>query len=328
MTLIRLKIFVFALAILANLAIPIGANAADPYPTKPIKMIVGFNAGGATDIIARIVSQKLSESLGQVIVVENRPGATGIIGSEVVAKSPPDGYTLLMVTAGTHAINSSLYKDLPYDPVKDFVHINFIATAPNILIVNNSVPARNVKELINLAKGKPGQLTFASAGSGSTIHLSGEMFKSMANVDLTHIPYKGSSQAMTDLLGERVTMMFDSISSAVPRIKTNKVQPLAVTSAKRSLALPDVPTIAEAGVPGYESTAWFGVVAAANTPKEIVTKLNVEMNKVLAIPEVRERLLALGTEPVGGTPEQFTAHIKSEVIKWKKVIEDSGIKPD
>jgi len=328
MTLIRLKIFVFALAILANLAIPIGANAADPYPTKPIKMIVGFNAGGATDIIARIVSQKLSESLGQVIMVENRPGATGIIGSEVVAKSPPDGYTLLMVTAGTHAINSSLYKDLPYDPVKDFVHINFIATAPNILIVNNSVPARNVKELINLAKGKPGQLTFASAGSGSTIHLSGEMFKSMANVDLTHIPYKGSSQAMTDLLGERVTMMFDSISSAVPRIKTNKVQPLAVTSAKRSLALPDVPTIAEAGVPGYESTAWFGVVAAANTPKEIVTKLNVEMNKVLAIPEVRERLLALGTEPVGGTPEQFTAHIKSEVIKWKKVIEDSGIKPD
>jgi tripartite-type tricarboxylate transporter receptor subunit TctC len=261
-------------------------------------------------------------------MVENRPGATGIIGSEVVAKSPPDGYTLLMVTAGTHAINSSLYKDLPYDPVKDFVHINFIATAPNILIVNNSVPARNVKELINLAKGKPGQLTFASAGSGSTIHLSGEMFKSMANVDLTHIPYKGSSQAMTDLLGERVTMMFDSISSAVPRIKTNKVQPLAVTSAKRSLALPDVPTIAEAGVPGYESTAWFGVVAAANTPKEIVTKLNVEMNKVLAIPEVRERLLALGTEPVGGTPEQFTAHIKSEVIKWKKVIEDSGIKPD
>jgi tripartite-type tricarboxylate transporter receptor subunit TctC len=310
------------------LALPALARAADPYPTKPIKMIVAFSAGGATDVIARIVSQKLSESLGQSVVVDNRPGATGIIGTDIVAKSPADGYTLLMVTAGTHAINASLFKDLPYDPVKDFVHINFTATAPNVLIVNNSVPANDVKSLIKLAKDKPGTLTYGSAGSGSTLHLSGELFETMAVVDLTHIPYKGGAPAMTDLLGERLTMMFDSISSAVPRIKTGKVRALGVTSAKRSVALPDVPTIAEAGVPGYDSTAWFGVVAAANTPKEIVNKLNAEINKVLANPEVREKLYGLGTEPAGGTPEQFSAHVKSEVEKWRKVVVDSNVKPD
>lgn len=325
---IRQTAIALTLAILANLAIPIGGHAAEPYPSKPIKMIVAFNAGGATDIIARIVGQKLSESLGQSVVVDNRPGATGIIGSEMVAKSAPDGYTLLMVTAGTHAINSSLFKDLPYDPVKDFVHINFTATAPNVLIVNNSVPVNNVKALIKLAKEKPGQLTFGSAGSGSTLHLSGELFKSMASVDITHVPYKGSAPAMTDLLGERLTMMFDSISSAVPRIKAGKVRPLAVTSGKRSAAMPDVPTIAEAGVPDYEATAWFGVVAAANTPKEIVAKLNAEINKALTSADVKEKLFSLGTEPVGGTPEQFTAHVKSEVAKWRKVVKDSGVKVD
>jgi len=316
------------LAIVTIWAAPIGGHAADPYPSKPIKMIVAFNAGGATDIIARIVSQKLSEGLGQSVVVDNRPGATGIVGTEMVAKSAPDGYTLLMVTAGTHAINASLFKNLPYDPVKDFVHINFTATAPNVLIVNNSVPANSVKDLIKLAKEKPGQLTFGSAGSGSTLHLSGELFKSMAGVDITHVPYKGGAPAMTDMLGERLTMMFDSISQAVPHIKAGKVRALAVTSAKRSESLPNVPTIAEAGVPGYESTAWFGVVAAASTPKEIVTKLNIEINKALADPEVKEKLLALGTEPVGGTPEQFTAHVTAEVVKWAKVVEASGAKAD
>jgi tripartite-type tricarboxylate transporter receptor subunit TctC len=325
---IRQTAIALTLAIFAILAAPIGGYTADPYPSKPIKMIVAFNAGGATDIIARIVSQKLSESLGQTVIVDNRPGATGIVGTEMVAKSAPDGYTLLMVTAGTHAINASLFKNLPYDPVKDFVHINFTATAPNVLIVNNSVPANSVKDLIKLAKEKPGQLTFGSAGSGSTLHLSGELFKSMAGVDITHVPYKGGAPAMTDMLGERLTMMFDSISQAVPHIKAGKVRALAVTSAKRSQSLPDVPTIAEAGVPGYESTAWFGVVAAASTPKEIVTKLNTEINKALADPEVKEKLLALGTEPVGGTPEQFTAHVTAEVAKWAKVVEASGAKVD
>jgi tripartite-type tricarboxylate transporter receptor subunit TctC len=325
---IRKTAIAFTLAIFSMAAAPIGGNAADPYPSKPIKMIVAFNAGGATDIIARIVSQKLSESLGQSVLVDNRPGATGIVGTEMVAKSAPDGYTLLMVTAGTHAINASLFKKLPYDPVKDFVHINLTATAPNILIVNNSVPAKSVKELITLAKEKPGQLTFGSAGSGSTLHLSGELFKSMAGVNITHVPYKGGAPAMTDLLGERLTMMFDSISQAVPHIKAGKVRALAVTSAKRSQALPDIPTIAEAGVPGYESIAWFGVVAAANTPKEIVARLNAEINKALADTEVKKKLFELGTEPVGETPERFTAHVKSEVAKWAKVVEASGAKVD
>lgn len=304
------------------------AHAADAYPSKPIKMIVAFNAGGATDIIARIVSQKLSDSLGQSVVVDNRPGATGIVGTEMVAKSPPDGYTLLMVTAGTHAINASLFKNLPYDPVKDFVHINWTAVAPNVLIVNNSVPATNVQELIKLAKEKPGQLTFGSAGSGSTLHLSGEEFKYMAGIDITHVPYKGGAPAMTDLLGGRLTMMFDSISQAVPHIKAGKVRALAVTGAKRVAALPDVPTIAEAGVTGYNSNAWFGVVAAANTPKDIVAKLNAEINKALTDPEVKEKLVSLGTEPIGGTPEQFTAHVKAEVVKWAKIVEVSGAKVD
>ena len=303
-------------------------HAADAYPSKPIKMIVAFNAGGATDIIARIVSQKLSDSLGQSVVVDNRPGATGIVGTEMVAKSPPDGYTLLMVTAGTHAINASLFKNLPYDPVKDFVHINWTAVAPNVLIVNNSVPATNVQELIRLAKEKPGQLTFGSAGSGSTLHLSGEEFKYMAGINITHVPYKGGAPAMTDLLGGRLTMMFDSISQAVPHIKAGKVRALGVTSAKRVPALPDVPTIAEAGVAGYNSNAWFGVVAAANTPKDIVAKLNAEINKALTDPEVKEKLISLGTEPVGGTPEQFTAHVKAEVVKWAKIVEVSGAKVD
>jgi tripartite-type tricarboxylate transporter receptor subunit TctC len=323
---IRLAIITSTLAVLVTMMLAIHGHAADPYPNRPVRMIVPFNAGGATDIIARIVSQKLSESLGQNVFVDNRPGANGVIGTEVVARSLPDGYTLLMVTAGTHAINSSLYKDIAYDPVKDFVHINFVATAPNVLIVNNSVPANDIKALIELAKEKPGQLTYGSAGLGSTLHLAGALFEEMAGVHLTHVPYKGGSQAMTDLLGERLTMMFDSISSAVPRIKQGNVRPLGVTSAKRSAALPEVPTIAEAGVPGYEATAWFGVVAAANTPKEIVNKLNAAINKVLENPDVREKLLALGTEPVGGTPEQFAAHVKKEVAKWRKVVIEAGLK--
>jgi tripartite-type tricarboxylate transporter receptor subunit TctC len=325
---IRAGTILSTLAVLAPVAATAIGHAADVYPTKPIRMIVAFNAGGATDIIARIVSQRLSEGLGQSVVVDNRPGATGIIGTDAVAKSAPDGYTLLMVTAGTHAINASLFKDLPYDPVKDFVHIHFTATAPNVLIVNPAVPATDVRSLIKLAKEKPGQLSYGSAGSGSTLHLSGELFEAMAGVDLTHIPYKGSAPAMTDLLGGRLSMMFDSISSAVPRIKSDKVRALGVTGSKRSIALPEVPTIAESGVPGYEATAWFGVVAAANTPTEIVARLNAELNKALAHPEVREKLLALGTEPVGGTPGAFASHVGSEVAKWRKVVVDANIKAE
>jgi tripartite-type tricarboxylate transporter receptor subunit TctC len=290
--------------------------------------VVGFTAGGATDILARVIGQKLSEGLGQPVIVDNRPGATGIIATEHVAKSAPDGYTLLHVTAGTHAINASLYKKLPYDPVKDFTHVIMTGSAPNILVVHPSFPGKTVKELIDLAKAKPGQLTFGSAGTGSTLHLSGELFKAMAGVDIVHVPYKGGAPAMTDLLGGRLTMIFDSISQATAHIKAGKIRPLAVTTAKRVPAFPDVPTIAEAGVPGYEATAWFGIVGPAHIPPDILKRLNSELDKILKMREVKDKFEELGTETVGGTPEQFTAHIKKEVAKWAKVVEFSGAKVD
>ncbi|MDI6870813.1 MAG: tripartite tricarboxylate transporter substrate binding protein [Bacillota bacterium] len=319
----RIPVAVVVLAVVVLSVTGVGL-AKDDYPAKPVRMIVAFSPGGATDIIARIVSQKLSERLGQPVVVENKPGATGIIGTEMVAKSPADGYTLLMVTAGTHAINASLYSKLPYDPVKDFTHVVWVANAPNVLVVNASNPINSVKELIEAAKKKPGQLTFGSAGSGSTLHLAGELFKSMAGVDIVHVPYKGGAPAMTDLLGGQIAMMFDSISQAVPHINAGKLKALGVTSATRSLALPNIPTIAEAGVPGYEAMAWFGVVAPAKLPKPILDKLNKEINVVLQLPEVVDRLRELGTEPVGGSPAKFTAHVEAEVAKWAKVVKESG----
>jgi tripartite-type tricarboxylate transporter receptor subunit TctC len=300
----------------------------ETYPTKPIRMIVPFPAGGTTDILARSVGQKLGEAVGRQVIIDNRPGAGGNIGSDMVAKAAPDGYTLLMGTVGTHAINASLYAKMPYDHIQDFAPITLVAAVPNVLVVNPSVEAKSVRELIALAKAKPGQLSFASSGNGTSIHLSGELFKTMAGIDMLHVPYKGSAPALTDLIGGQVNLMFDNLPSSLPHIKAGKLRALAVTSGKRSPALPDVPTIAEAGLPGFEASSWFGVFAPAGTPKEIITRLNMEIVKALTSPELKERLAAQGAEAVGNSPEQFAAHIRSETAKWAKVVKASGATVD
>ncbi|HEY7945398.1 MAG TPA: tripartite tricarboxylate transporter substrate binding protein [Casimicrobiaceae bacterium] len=301
---------------------------AQAYPTKPIRLVVPFPAGGTTDILARQVAQRLSVSLGQSVIVDNRPGAAGNIGSDLVAKSALDGYTLLMGTVGTHAINPSLYTRMPYDHVKDFVPIVLVAGVPNVLEVTPSLPVNSVADLIKLAKEKPGQLNFASSGSGTSIHLSGELFKTMAGVDMMHVPYKGSAPAVTDLMGGQVQLMFDNLPSSLAQIKAGKLRAIAVTSAQRAPALPNVPTIAESGLPGFEASSWFGMLAPAGTPSAIVARLNADVNQWLQTAEAKEKLLAQGAVAAGGTPEQFAAHIRAETEKWAKVVKVSGAKVD
>lgn len=322
------RILGLALAALFAIAGVAAQAQTQTFPTKPIKIVVPFPPGGTTDVLARVIGQEMTKSWGQQVIVDNRPGAGGNTGSDVVAKSPADGYTLLMGTVGTHGINVSLYKKMPYDAVKDFAPVTLVASVPNLLVVHPSVPAKSVKELISHAKANPGKLNFASAGNGTSIHLSGEMFKTMTGVQMQHVPYKGSAPAVTDLLGGQVNMMFDNMPSALPHVKGGKLRALAVTSAKRSPAAPDVPTMAEAGVPGYEATSWFGILAPAGTPKDIVTKLNKEIARILAMPEIKEKLSAQGAEPVGNTPEQFAAHIKAEIKKWEGVVKASGAQLD
>ena len=312
----------------ALLALVVTTASAQAYPTKPIRLVVPFPPGGATDILARDVAQKLTEAWGQQVIVDNRPGAGGNIGSELVAKSAPDGYTLEMGTVGTHAINASLYAKMPYDHVKDFVPVILVAGVPNVLVVNPAVPANSVAELIAYAKANPGKLNFASSGNGTSIHLSGELFKFMAGVQMTHVPYKGSAPALQDLIGGQVQLMFDNLPPSLPQIKAGKLRALAVTSLARAPALPDVPTMAEAGLPGYEASSWFGVLAPAGTPPAIVTKLNAEIARWLATPEAKEKLSKQGANAAGGTPEDFAKHIAAETAKWAKVVKDSGAKID
>jgi tripartite-type tricarboxylate transporter receptor subunit TctC len=316
---------IVALLVLSLAAFPVAAQA---WPAKPIRYIVPFPPGGATDIIARAVAGEISKTLGQQVVIDNRGGAGGNIGTDIVAKAAPDGYTILMGTVGTHGINVSLYSKLPYDAVRDFAPVTLVATVPNVLVVHPSVPVKSVKELIAYAKANPGKLNFASSGNGTSIHLSGELFKTMTGVSMVHIPYKGSAPALADLLGGQADLMFDNLPPSLPHIKSGRLHALAVTTARRSAAMPDLPTMAEAGVPGYESGSWFGVLAPAGTPKDIVNRLNAEIVKALAVPEIRERLQAQGAEPVGNTPEQFAAFIRSEITKWAKVVKDSGAKID
>ena len=310
-----------ALAVMA--ALP---ATAQNYPNRAIRLVVPSSPGGGTDITGRIVAQKLSEQLGQQVVVDNRAGAGTIIGNDIVAKAPPDGYTLLMGLS-TLAINPSMYAKLPYDALKDFAPVSLAVLSPNILTVHPSLPAKNVREFIALAKAKPGTITFGSAGQGTSPHLSGELLKVLAKIDIVHVPFKGSGQSVISSLAGEIVANFPSVPTAMPYLKANRLRGLGVTTAKRTQALPDVPSIAEAGVPGYEATQWFGVLAPAGTPRPIIDRLNAEMIKMLKSPDVRERFISDGTDPAPTTPEEFAAYIKSETEKWTKVIKAAGIKP-
>jgi tripartite-type tricarboxylate transporter receptor subunit TctC len=314
-----------AMVILA--ALPLAAvQAHAAYPDKPIRLVVPYTPGGVTDLLARAVAKALSERVKQSVIVDNRAGAGGNIGAEVVAKSPADGYTLLMGSAATQAINASLYKRLPYDHIKDFAPITLVAEVPNILVVNPLIPARNVSELIAYGKANPDKLSFGSSGTGGTIHLSGELFKSMAGVKMLHVPYKGSAPAVSDLLAGQINLMFDS--SVAPYVKSGKLRALAVTSAKRSPVLPDVPTMAQAGLPGYEATAWFGILAPAGTPLSIVDKLNKNLVAILRDAEMRKWMQSQGADAIGDTPSEFAAYIKTETAKWARVVKEAGVSAD
>ena len=315
------SLFAFALAVVP------GAMAAYPEPGKPIRMIVPFAPGGNADIIARAIGNELSKNLGVPVVIDNRAGAGGVIGSDLVAKAPADGYTIMMVSA-SHVINPSMQKKLPYDTIKDFAAISMVADVPTVLIVPPSRPYKTLKELIAYAKANPGKLNFASAGNGTVGHLSGELLKSMAGIKMEHVAYKGNGPAMVDLLGGHVDLLFGSMPSAVPHIKSGKLRALCVTAAQRSDAAPDVPTTAEAGLPGFEVSTGFGLFAPAKTPRPVIAKLHDEVVKALKLPQVRERLASQGADPVGSTPEQYDAFVKSEIAKWQKVCKDAGIQPE
>jgi tripartite-type tricarboxylate transporter receptor subunit TctC len=298
---------------------------AQAYPNRPVKFIVPFPPGGAIDTLARLVAQNLSQTWGQPATVENRPGAGGIIGTEQVAKAPPDGYTMGWGAVGTHGINVGLYKKLPYDPVKDFAAVVPVAIVPNLIVVNPSVPANTLADLIRLAQAQPGKLSYASAGTGTTLHISCELFRSMAKVDIVHVPYKGSSPAVADVIGGQVPVMCDSVTSALPHIRAGRLRALAITSTRRSGTLPTVPTVAEAALPGYEMNPWFGVFAPAGTPAAIVEQVNAQVNKLLASPDLKARLADIGAEPMSGTPEQFAAMVRDDVDKWGRLVRAAGI---
>ena len=313
----------FALAALAPCIAP-----AQSYPSKPVRLICPYPPSGATDITARAIASELSKSLGQPVIVDNRPGAGGNIGAELAAKAAPDGYTILTSISALHGIVPVLYSKLNYDPNKDLAPVIVLVSYSNVLVVNPSVKAASVKELIALAKAEPGKLTFASSGSGATTHMSGEMFKHLTGVDIVHVPYKGAAPAMTDLLGGQVNMMFDAVPTSLPHIKSGKLRALGVTGAKREPALPDVPTIAEAGVPGYEASVWFGLEVPASTPKAIIARLSEASMKGLAAPEFAKRMTELGFTIVGGTPEQAGEMIKVEIQRWGPVVKASGAKAE
>ena len=305
-----------------------GTAAGQTFPTKPIRIVVPYPPGGTTDIVARPIAKGLQEALGQPVIVENRPGAGGNIGMDVVAKATPDGHTIAVSSVATLAIGASLYSKLPYDVLRDLAPVTRIAAVPNVLVVHPSVPADSVRELIAYGKANPGKLLFGSAGSGTTVHLSGELFKSMAKVDMQHVPYKGAAPAMVDLLGGRVQLMFDFLSSSLAHIRANKLKALGVTGPRRSPLLPEVPTIAEAGVPGYEVHAAFGVLTAAGTPPAVVTKLNAEIVKLVGREQMKAILSKQGADPIGDTPEEFAAALKQEVAKWAAVVKASGARVD
>jgi len=305
-----------------------GGARAQAWPSKSIRFVIPYPPGGASDVTARTLGIKLSEALGQPVVIENRPGANGIIALENVAKSPPDGYTLLMANLGPNAINAAVYSKLPYDSIKDFTPVMLTTLVPQILVVNPALPVASVKELIALAKAQPGKLNFASAGNGASNHLSGELFKSMTGVQLTHVPYKGDTPAMTDVIAGQVAMMFPTAIAATPHVKSGRLRALAVTSRKRIGSLPDLPTVEEAGVPGFEAVSWGGVMGPGGMPRDIVVKLHAELARILKMPDVSEKLTGLGAEIVASTPEEFAAYLQAEIAKWGKVARDANVKLD
>jgi tripartite-type tricarboxylate transporter receptor subunit TctC len=319
---------VYSVFLALVLAVPMPAAQAQSYPSKPIRFVVPYPPGGPLDVIARLLGAKVAESVHQPVIVDNKPGAGGNIGADAVAKSPPDGYTILMGAVATHAINPTLYAGIPYDAARDFIAVTQVASTPNVLVVNPSVPASNVKEFIAYAKANPGKLNFGSGSTGSAGHLAGELFKSMAGVDMVHVPYKGAAPAMQDLVGGQIQLMFDNLASSLTQVRAGRIRALAVTTARRSALAPDLPTIAESGLPGFDISTWFGIFTPAGTPRDIVEKLHAEFTRALADREVRDRMLALGAEPVGNTPAEFAAYIRAEADKYARVIKASGAKAD
>jgi len=312
-------------ALLAASVLSLPAHAATAFPTKPIRIIVAYTPACTTDILARAIGQKMSETWNQPVIIDNRAGAAGNIGTEVAARATPDGHTLLMGTAGTHGINVSLYRKLSWHPVNDLAPVSLSAMVPNIMVVNNALPVKNVREFVAHVKANPGKLSYGSPGNGSTAHLSMELFKSMTGSTIVHIPYKGSAGVLTDVMGGQIAVTIDNMPPYIPQVKAGKIRALAVSTGKRSSAMPDLPTIAEAGVPGYEAGAWFGLLAPAGTPKPIVAQLSAESARILKLPDISKRISELGAEPVGSTPEQFAELIKTEIAKWAKVIKDANV---
>jgi len=302
--------------------------AADSYPTRPVRLIAPFSAGGGVDIVARYLALKLTEKWGQQVVVDNRTGATGIIGTEIAAHSPPDGYTLILGNAATHAVNVSLFKKLPYDAVKDFAPVTLIGRVPEMLVVHPALPAANVRELIALAKAKPGELAFGSAGAGSPPHLAGELFQFLAKVKLVHVPYKGSAPALADLIGGQISMYFSNILSAVPFVKSGRLRGLGVTSEKRSVVAPEIPTIAESGLPGYEDYNWYGILAPKGTPRAILTQLHADIVQVVRGRDMEERLTKDGAEVIASTPDEFARFIREEIDRYARIVKASGLRAE
>jgi tripartite-type tricarboxylate transporter receptor subunit TctC len=318
----------YALSLVAPLGLGLFSStsaSAQNYPNRPIRLVVTFPTGGAPDILARLFSEKAQ--LGQPVVIDNKPGAGGNIGSDIVAKSPSDGYTIVMGTVGTHSINGSLYEKMPYDMVKNFSPISLIASAPNLLVVNNDLPVKTVNELIAYMKANPNKLSFGSPGIGTSVHMSGELFKSMTGTSMTHVPYKGRQFFIPDLLGGSIQLVFDNMPSALPMAKEGKIRAIAQTTAKRSPAAPDVPTVAES-LPGFEATTWFAMFAPANTPKPVIDRLNAEVIRVFKLPEVVERLKTLGLDPVLSSPDELAKYQATEIVKWTKVVKESGAKAE
>ena len=321
-------VYISGIVSVLGIACSTGALAQPAYPSKAIRMVVPFPPGGTTDILARVAGQKITEATGQQVIIDNRPGAGGNIGTEIVAKSAPDGYMLLAAPGSTLTINPSLFSKLSFDPLKDFAPVTIIAAVPNLLVVHPSLPVKSVKELIAFAKSRPGQLNYASTGAGQSTHLTMELFKLTAGVEMTHIPYKGSSPALFDLLAGQVPLMFDNMPSSLPYVQAGRLRALAVSTLKRSPVLPSLVTVAESGLPGFEVTVWFGVLASAGTPRDIVTRLNAIIVKALTSPDTRERLAGQGAQPIGNTPEEFTAQMQRDLVKWAKVVKSAGIKLD